>query len=438
MATMTPTSTGASRRVVLIDLDWQDADLLPELLGLPGVSVRLVASERSEDIGVRLAQMCDLPHTVDLADLTREIFDVALVGERSPRRTQLEGLLLALGTPCMTPQRFVEGAAPALEPPAIEAPAALHAAALESSLGGSVDQLLDQALPGLADPTPLEPREPEPSGRTEVHVTSLADFPSAEDRQRLEAVLASVAQLTGAAGAELLAGRADDLRPIVQLGGNDDLLRSLMDMALRQNQPQVVSPLTGPDVGKAWGAWPFRTTRSRGVLAAAAIDPADGWNRWEGLVEDLRQQWDRADRQLAGPSFPVLPQDPEGWLSAHDFRAGIELAVERNRHDALPFTLYRFEASQAGPFEAFCQRLGGQLRNTDRLHRPKPGVVLVLTVTAPVAFGAVRKRMDALWQDCASAAGTPEAEPLRESHVTLSLPAQAAHFFATADRWLAA
>jgi hypothetical protein len=31
------------RRVVLIDFDWQDADLLPELLKRPGVSVRLVA-----------------------------------------------------------------------------------------------------------------------------------------------------------------------------------------------------------------------------------------------------------------------------------------------------------------------------------------------------------------------------------------------------------
>src|SRR5262245_8336387 len=80
-----------NRRIVLVDFDWEDADLIPQLLQKPGISVRLVAGSRSEDAGVRLAELCGLPRTIDLADLTREIFDLALVSERSPRRTQIEG-----------------------------------------------------------------------------------------------------------------------------------------------------------------------------------------------------------------------------------------------------------------------------------------------------------------------------------------------------------
>jgi len=86
-------ASGADRRLLLVDFDWQDADLMPELLQHPGVSVRLVAGAQFDDAGIRLAELCGLPRTVDLADLTREIFDLALVSERSPRRTQIEGLL---------------------------------------------------------------------------------------------------------------------------------------------------------------------------------------------------------------------------------------------------------------------------------------------------------------------------------------------------------
>ena len=89
----------AERLLLLIDFDWQDADLLSDLFRQPGVSVRLVAGPGPQDPGVRMADLCGLPRTLDLADLTREIFDVALVGERSSRRTQLESLLVALGTP---------------------------------------------------------------------------------------------------------------------------------------------------------------------------------------------------------------------------------------------------------------------------------------------------------------------------------------------------
>ena len=100
-------AAAAPRRLLLIDFDWPDADWLPEIFRSPGASVRLVAGDGPHDPGVRLAEVCGLPRTLDLADLTREIFDVALVGERSSRRTQLESLLVALGTPCLTPEEYL-------------------------------------------------------------------------------------------------------------------------------------------------------------------------------------------------------------------------------------------------------------------------------------------------------------------------------------------
>jgi hypothetical protein len=76
MASLSSASpNGSSRKLVLVDFDWQDADLVPELLQQPGISVRLVASERGDDAGIRLSELCGLPRTVDLDDLPRDIFD---------------------------------------------------------------------------------------------------------------------------------------------------------------------------------------------------------------------------------------------------------------------------------------------------------------------------------------------------------------------------
>ena len=111
-----------TRRLVLIDFGWSDADLLPELIRAPGVSIGLVAGARVDDPGMRAAALCGLPRTLDLADLTREIFDLALVGEHSPRRQPLERLLRLLGTEIESPHRFVhprrapEGGAPDAAP----------------------------------------------------------------------------------------------------------------------------------------------------------------------------------------------------------------------------------------------------------------------------------------------------------------------------------
>src|SRR5215831_19324186 len=173
-----------TRRIVLIDFDWQDADLLPRLLKQPHVAVRLVAGARSDEAGLRLAEICGLPRTVDLADLTREIFDLALVSERSPRRTQIEGLLLALGTPSLTPQHFMANDAGADTTPAVEAPLELHAAALETALGGdSFDAVVEQALPDVSDDAPTAPQPVVPNAEPRFVIPSLEEFPSLADRE---------------------------------------------------------------------------------------------------------------------------------------------------------------------------------------------------------------------------------------------------------------
>ncbi len=156
-------------RVVLIDFDWSDADLLPGLLRAPGTSIGLVAGRGADDPGVRAAALCGLPATQDLSDLTREIFDVALVGERSPRREVIERLLRLLGTRVDSARGFAlppngtpadDSGAVAVEAPVVApapagaardarpaAPTLLAPEAFSARLGVAVDRYLADGSP---------------------------------------------------------------------------------------------------------------------------------------------------------------------------------------------------------------------------------------------------------------------------------------------------
>lgn len=428
------------RRVVLIDFDWQDADLLPELLKRPGVSVRLVAGERVHDPGVRVAELCGIPRTLDLADLTREIFDLAIVGERSSRRTQLESLLLALGTPCQTPQEFMRGSAEHEEDsPAIEAPLALHAATLEHTLGGTdYDALLEHALPDLGADAPVAmapvPEPAEPHWR----VTSLDDFPSVESRARLEAALKDLVGTSGAGTAELHAGDTGPLQLVAQVGPEDKLLRGLVDLASELGTPQVVTRLSEPGKGRTWGAWPFRTTQRRGVLAVAAIDPDKGMGQWQSMVEDLRSTWDEEDRERAGTSFPYTPLRETGWLPAAEFRKRLELALERNRHDRMRFELHRIDFPDCpAAVQKLCAALPAQVRDTDCMSRTQPLSILLLTAGSPDGFTHLRRRLLTLWDEAwrEQADGTP-APAIVDHCVTMAGPEDAEAFLAAAHDWI--
>lgn len=433
--------TQTQRRIVLIDFDWQDADLIPELLRRPGLSVRLVAGERNDDAGLRVAELCGLPRTVDLADLTREIFDLAVVSERSGRRTQVESLLLALGTPCASPQSLTTPGENGHDSrPAIEAPMELHAAAFEEAIGGEdFNHIVEQSLPDLTPGAPTAPVEVRPSGQNGLRVPTLEDFPSPEDRQGLEDALASLVESTGAAGAELYAGRADQLGTLAHIGPEDPLLNGLIDLALRLNTPQVVSRLTGPQEGRAWGAWPFQTTQRRGVLAAASVDPDQGLSKWQSMVEDLRATWDERDRAQAGPAFPMLPGAQTGWLAPDAFKGRVTLAIERNKRDGLRFSVHRlcFPAAEKAVGK-LCELLPGQLRETDCICRSSVIEMLLLTAGAGDSLAHLRRRLMTLWEQCwKEVEHRSPVPPLMSERIEMGAPEDAESFLATVERWLA-
>lgn len=441
MATHSSTLTDDAhrRRLVLIDFDWADADLLPELLSQPDVSVRLVAGQRNDDAGLRVAELCGLPRTVDLADLTREIFDLALVGERSARRTQIEGLLQALGTPCASPQTYLQGDTVQDETgPAIEAPLAMHAAALEEALGGDgFDAIMEQAMPDVGEAAPTVPQPVRPTARPGVVLRSLDDFPSPDDRQRLRDALAEMAESTGAENAQLHAGRGGVLELLAQVGTDDPLLRGLVEKAMSSNTPQVVSQVSGPEEGRAWGAWPFQTTNRNGVVAAAGINPGEGWTEWQRLVGEIRSTWDQQDRELASPAFPMVPDRVAGWLDVDAFMTRLDLAVERNSRDGLHFSVHRLEFSDAPHcVEDLCQRLPQQLRDTDCICHPSSRIVLLLTAGPHSSFPHVRRRLLALWEQAWHDGLQPSpAPPITGERVDLTGPEDAATFVATVGRW---
>lgn len=434
-----PTVNGSARRVVLVDFDWIDADLVPQLLQLPGVSVRLVAGERSDDAGVRLAELCGLPRTVDLADLTREIFDLALVSERSPRRTQIEGLLLALGTPSASPHSFLSAGTNGDTTPAVEAPLELHAAVFETTLGGgSFDAIVEQALPDFSPEAPTEPQPMRPTGRAHVVVPSLDDFPSVEDRRGLEAAIRELMANTGAGRAEIHMGGPDSMELVVELGPQDPLLKGLVALAVQLGTPQVVETVMGQSPGKAWGAWPFRTTQRHGVIAAAAIDPASGWASWQKTVDELRTTWDQHDREIAGAAFPLLADTRAGWLGAEEFTVRVELSLERHRRDGLRFALHRLSFPGApGAVDGLCMELPKQLRETDCIARPTPTTILLLTAGPRDGFTHARRRLMTLWERAWAENGNPPPAPaVTDERIEMLTPGDGELFMTTAAGWL--
>lgn len=441
MATeLDPPASLTPRRLVLVDFDWDDADLVPRLVRHPGSSVRLVAGCGPEDPGLRLAELCGLPRTTDLADLTREIFDLALVSERSRRRTQIEGLLLALGTPSVSPQSFLEHATEdAATTPGVEVPLALHAAAFETALGGeSFDAIVEQALPDLVEEGPSRPQPVPQRVSRGIVVTTLEDFPSTEDRKKLENALRETMRATGAEHAELHLGTHDDLEMVIEMGPGDSLLKGLIALALELGTPQVVTSVTGSEEGRTWGAWPFRTAQRRGVVAAAGMGPAADWSAWQRTVEGLRGAWDREDKERAGPAFPMLPDPHRSWLDREQFSARLELALERNRIDGMRFALHRLTfPRKPEAVDRLAEVMPDQLRDTDCICRPSPHHVLVLTAGPRDHFPHLRRRILSHWQEAWTGLGFERPIPgITDERIEMTNAEDAEAFLARAGEWV--
>jgi hypothetical protein len=429
MEMMPPSDTqGAERRVVLIDFDWQDADLIPELLRHPGISVGLVAGQHEEEAGLRVAEMCGMARTVELADLTREIFDLALVSERSARRTQVERLLNALGTPVASPQGFLETAdctVNAAAPPDPGNPRADHN-------GDELEHLLAQALPDLSDGPPGAAGSTNGYGRASP---SGEDLPGPEDHDGLDRTLERWSSDTGARAAELRVGSRRHVPRLCHFGPEDALLATLIQLALESDLPQVVGRLDGSDRGRAWGAWPFHARGRRAILAAAAVDAVEGRAAWERMAQELRVAWENPD----GARSSCAARPPRvGWLGVEEFRARLALAVERNRSESLRWTLHRLRFG--GPVEcveALCRELPCRLRDSDDIYHPGPRHVLLLSAASPGAFSRLLRRLTALWEQAWCDAGQPApAPPISEERIELHDPEDAGSFLGAAGDWL--
>lgn len=401
---MTSSANGSHRRLVLIDFDWQDADLLPELLRMPGINVRLVAGDGPDDAGVRVAELCGLPRSVELADLTREIFDEALVGERSPRRPQIERLLRALGTPVCSPATFVVGG---------------NGVDRRESLDGTHD---DHGSNGHAHGAEIP-----------VHAEAIdGEIASADvgDPLALERMLADWTRRTSAFCAELHRLQDDRLVRIARSGPDDVLLESLVSTAHRVGTPQVVTRRSDPQEGALWGAWTLRGVRPETVLAVAGAESERSLEFWERAVRVVETAWSGA---------PPASARPLNLLESDAFARRIEMAIERHRADGYRFALHRLRFEAAPELvDTLVERLPERLRGTDGLCRVTPRELLLLCAGPTGAFLVVRARVQSIWEQVWTESGHAGRAPeLADDRLEIAEP-EDAHTFLTASRdWLA-
>lgn len=417
-----PDPQDAPRRIVLIDLDWQEADLVPALLRKPEYHVRLVAGESEDNAGLRVAELCGVPHTLELADLTREIFDLALLGRHSGRRSQVERLLTALGTPVASPQTF-HGETTNGHGGKNGHGRKHEDAAARTSLESveDLDRALARALPDLTTIAPDDDAE---------------TLPGPDQREALYARLSEWAARSGARSVLLHAGAGNVVEPVSRFGPEDALLHALVHLALAEDAPHVVTRLDGDERGRAWGAWPFRTRGLRGALAAARFDPVEGRAQWEGHVQELRVAWEGHERRRTEPA-PVPARSP-AWLSTEIFAARIATLADGLGASGITAAVHRLRFDESETvIDRLCEDLPSRLREGDLLCRPRRRDVLVIHHGAPARFSSLRRRIAGLWEDAWRRAGhvTP-APPIFEERADLASVADRDAFLATARRWL--
>lgn len=397
------------QRVVLVDFDWEDADLLPEILRSPGMTVRLVAGVHAEDAGVRVAELCGLPRTVELSDLTREIFDLALVGERSSRRVQIERLFRTLGTPTQSPGEFLRGG--------VHIP--------ERAPEGPVPHAAD----GPARDSPA-PREAFDAPSHPSALLAHSGIPPLADAAGLERLLSAWCREHHATAGTLHVARGGKLQRVCHTGTEDGLLVALVTLAHQSGAPQVIARVGGAQRERVWGAWPVRTAEHEAILAVADAD-GDAAAGWAGHAESLRSAWEvgrTGDAEQAGPA--ALPVDA--------FLHRLEMAVDRNRTEGYRFALHRVRFDGAAELDRLIDILPGQLRGSDSLCRHGAKEILLMCAGSANAYVQVRRRIVSLWERAWRESGRAHpAPPIADERVEMSDPEDARSFLSAAHAWLA-
>ena len=410
---------GSPRRIVLIDFDWQDADHLPSLLRMPGVAIRLVAGTSTEDAGVRIASLCGLPRSVELADLTREIFDVALVSERSPRLEQLDRLLRALGTPIESPQQFLRNGH--------------HEERRERCNDPATDAAPDVETFATSGWLP-EGLAPSAAG-TEAMGERIVVLPPPEDPLGLERCLANWVAETSASSASIHHAAGEGLTRLCRFGPEDPLLESLVALAFRLDTPHVMRREDGAQRGRLWAAWPFHTEHRRAVVAVAGADGAMARAVWESAVQSLCVAWSVAEHGEVAETPRLTLFEPAA------FTHRLQMAVDRHHAEGFRFALYRL--SFTGPEDALTALLAElpeRLRGTDCVCRPAPDELLLLCAGSTRAYQQVRRRIEFLWrQACGSLGDAAGASLIHDERIELSgLPgaAETHDFLSSAQDWV--
>jgi hypothetical protein len=365
----------ALRRLALIDLGEREAAAIASIAERADFSVQLAVGERAGDPWLQALAGRGIAATTEIAELTRHVFDVAVVGEASPRRERMITLMRAMGTQVMPWNELL--------PPT---PPELHVVA-----GGK---------------------------------STVPPAPTPDDPAAVEEWLGRLADQTGASAARLV--RAGSRRRVVaHVGDGDPMLETLSSLALQNGAPRMVSGVEGPEDGRLSGSWPITTSFFSGALAAAGLPS-----------EAARAMWEIAARELVDSCARKAGRcEARGdWHPPAEFLARVRVAIAEGGEDRHSLHRLQFEGPLSA-VETFCLGIHSRLRDTDVLCRPAPDQVLLLCSGTSTDFVHVRRRLNDLWEEVCRTAGLPPTLLLSDERIEMSSPAEASLLFAAASGW---
>ena len=278
---MIPVTPPPTRQILVIDLELEDLDVVMELLRDPTVTIRRVTG-LVDDAGLRAARLWRLPTFTDLVDLTREIYDVTVIGSRSPRRPQLEQLMRTLETAVVTVDDVRRDGG-------LVVPSPLETPPEHVLTTGGGDGWTDWSV------APDEDAPPHEAERDEEPVADEPDFPGAGIDPELVETLALHRRATEAHALELHVLEGESLLRACVIGTPDALLAGLVPLARVSDEAWTVAPVDGDGAGRLWGAWPVCGGPHRGVLAVAGARTDFGDAVWRDQVAAIERAWTRAD-----------------------------------------------------------------------------------------------------------------------------------------------